>query len=222
MKQVADGVWQLPSLIPNSINSYMLEDVLVDAGARQDWRRIRRQLGRRPPAAHALTHAHPDHQGCSKRVCEAFDVPFWVGEGDVAKAERPELIAVEQPDHPIARLFGRLFTGPGHPVDRALREGDDVAGFRVLDSPGHSTGHITLWRASDRVLIAGDVFVNLDVVTLLPGLREPKPFLTADPAENRRSARRLGELEPAVVCFGHGKPLRDTRRFVEFAAALPG
>lgn len=42
-----------------------------------------------------------------------------------------------------------------------------------------------------------------------------------DPARNRQSARKLAALEPALVCFGHGPPLRDTQRFVEFVAALP-
>jgi glyoxylase-like metal-dependent hydrolase (beta-lactamase superfamily II) len=54
------------------------------------------------------------------------------------------------------------------------------------------------------------------------GLREPKLAFTPDPVRNRVSARRLADLEPALVCFGHGRPLRDTRRFVEFAASLPG
>ena len=50
---------------------------------------------------------------------------------------------------------------PGHPVARRLREGDEVARLRVLDAPGHSPGHIALWRESDRTLISGDVFFNL-------------------------------------------------------------
>ena len=50
----------------------------------------------------------------------------------------------------------------------------------------------------------------------MPGLRDPKPYFTPDPAENRRSARRLAELEPKLVLFGHGAPLRDTRKFVDF------
>ena len=49
----------------------------------------------------------------------------------------------------------RVFTGPGHPVDRALRDGDMVGDFRVIDAPGHSAGHVVLWREADRVLIVG-------------------------------------------------------------------
>jgi glyoxylase-like metal-dependent hydrolase (beta-lactamase superfamily II) len=106
-------------------------------------------------------------------------------------------------------------------VDRILREGDEVAGFEVLDTPGHSAGHVSYWRESDRVLVLGDVLNNMDVITAVPGLHEPKPFLTPDPAENRRSIRKLAALEPALVLFGHGAPLRDTDKLRRFVAELP-
>ena len=140
---------------------------------------------------------------------------------DADAAERPGLIRERQPSHPVARFFDRVFTGPGHPVERQLEEGDEVGGFRVLDTPGHSAGHVSFWRESDRVLILGDVVFNMNIFTGTSGLREPKAYLTPDPVRNRESARRLAGLEPAVVCFGHGPPLRDTRRFVDFAGALP-
>lgn len=221
MKQLADGVWQLSGFPPNAINVFLLEDVLVDASTRYARRRIIRQLKGHKLAVHALTHAHPDHQGASRAVCEHFGVPFWVGERDADAAENPELIGQRQPDHFLAQFFARTMTGPGHRVDRILKEGDEVAGFKVLDTPGHSAGHIAYWRESDGVLVLGDVLNNMDVITGIPGLHEPKPYLTPDPAENRRSARRLGPLEPRLVLFGHGAPLRDTKKFVEFIAALP-
>ena len=158
--------------------------------------------------AHALTHAHPDHQGASDEVCGKLRIPFWVGEGDVELAERPELIAESQPAA-LNRLAMRYWVGPGRNVDRVLREGDDVAGFRVIDVPGHSPGHVVFWREADRVLIIGDVLNSIDIFTGVRGLNEPKAEFTADPAENRRSARKLAPLEPSLVCFGHGPPLRD-------------
>jgi glyoxylase-like metal-dependent hydrolase (beta-lactamase superfamily II) len=54
------------------------------------------------------------------------------------------------------------------------------------------------------------------------GVREPFPLVSPDPVENRRSARRLAALDPALVLFGHGAPLRDTARFQAAVAALPG
>jgi glyoxylase-like metal-dependent hydrolase (beta-lactamase superfamily II) len=125
-----------------------------------------------------------------------------------------------QQDHWVNRLIERAWAGPPRTVDRALREGDEIAGFAVLDVPGHSPGHVALWRESDRALVLGDVLNNMDVATGVRGLREPKRIFTPDPARNRESARRLAALEPALVCFGHGPPLRDTRKFVDFVSKL--
>ena len=224
MKELADGVWQLGGALPfpNAINTYLVGDVLIDAGAKFDGRKIVRQLEGRDLTAHALTHAHFDHQGSSKRICETFAVPYWVPELDVPAAEDPRVIRERQPDKLINRINFRLYGGPGHPVDRALREGDAVGGFTVLDTPGHSLGHASYWREADRVLICGDVLTNMDTTTGLPGLHEPKGYFTPDPATNRRSAKRLAELEPALVLFGHGAPLRDNARFVEFCSGQRG
>ena len=87
-------------------------------------------------------------------------------------------------------------------------------GIRLIETPGHSRGHVSLWRAADRTLICGDVYFNA------PRLREPLAGLTLDPDRNRESMRRLAELEPALVLFGHGPPLRDTQRFVEFGRSV--
>jgi len=222
VKQLADGVWHINTLpIPNAVNAFVVEDVLVDSGTRHSAGLIKRSLQGHRINAHALTHAHPDHQGAAHELCQGLGIPYWVGTRDADAAENPELIRERQPDHPVARFYIKVFTGPGHPVDRALNEGDEVAGFEVIDVPGHSAGHVAFWREADRVLIAGDVLNNMNIWTGIPGLHEPKPYLTPDPAENRRSARKLALLEPKLVLFGHGPPLRDTSKFVDFVAQLP-
>jgi glyoxylase-like metal-dependent hydrolase (beta-lactamase superfamily II) len=220
MKQLAAGVWQLNGLPPNAINVYLVEDVLIDAATRRAPRRILRQLEGHTVSAHALTHAHADHQGASAAICDRLGIPYWVGEVDVPYAEDPDKMRATQAPHPLNRLIMKYWAGPGRKVDRHLHAGDEVAGFEVIDVPGHSPGHIAYWRESDRVLILGDVLNNMDVITGLPGLREPKPYFTADPVENRRSARKLAPLEPKLVLFGHGAPLRDTRKFVDFVNGL--
>jgi glyoxylase-like metal-dependent hydrolase (beta-lactamase superfamily II) len=121
----------------------------------------------------------------------------------------------------LNRFQARFWTGPPHPVARALEEGDEVAGFTVLEVPGHSRGHVAYWRASDRVLILGDVLNGMNVRTGRRGLHEPPEIFTPDPRRNRQSARRLAALEPALVCFGHGPPLRDSRALREFVDRLP-
>jgi len=208
VRKLADELFILSGFPPYAINVYLAGDVLIDAGSRHAAGRILRQLEGRTVNAHALTHAHGDHQGSSHEVCEKLGLPLWCGELD-APAVEDGRIRERMPSHPINTLVGMILPGPPHPVDRRLHEGDEVAGFRVLDTPGHSAGHVSFWRESDRTLICGDVFVNMDTITGLPGLGAPKDFFTPDPARNRESMRRLAELEPELVCFGHGRPLRD-------------
>ena len=104
-------------------------EVLIDAGCRQSIRRILKQLDGHEVRVHALTHAHPDHQGASSQVCEELGIPFWCPELDVPAAEDPKLIEERQPDKFMAHFFWRIFHGPGHKVDRAIKEGDEVAGW---------------------------------------------------------------------------------------------
>jgi hydroxyacylglutathione hydrolase len=222
MRTLAPGVEQLSGRPRNAINIYLLGDVLIDAGTRRAEGRIMRQLAARRLRAHALTHAHPDHQGSSHALCTRLGIPLWCGRDDVPAMENPGAIAASQAPGWLNRLQERLWTGPPHPVARALAEGDEVAGFTVLECPGHSPGHVAYWRETDRVLILGDVLNNVGVFTGLPGLHEPPRAFTADPARNRASARRLAELRPRLACFGHGAPLRDPGRLADFVDRLTG
>ncbi len=221
MKQLAENVYQLKGWPRNAINVYVIGDVLIDAATRQAEKRIMRQIADRTIAAHALTHAHPDHQGSSHAVCERLKIPLWCGQGDVPAMETPG--AIHNPKAPgwLNAVQARFWIGPPHPVARALSEGDEVAGFTVLETPGHAPGHVSFWRESDRTLIVGDVLGNMHFITGMPGLHLPPDLFTPDPARNRESARRLAELRPALACFGHGAPLRDPGKLSEFVAKLP-
>ena len=109
------------------------------------------------------------------------------------------------------------------PIARALAEGDDLtAGFTVLDVPGHSPGHVAFWRASDGVLIAGDVFFNMHLLTTAPGLRQPPDLFTVDPAQNRAAERKLAALAPTITGFGHGPVIAGDagERLQRFVAKL--
>lgn len=219
MEKVAEGLYLLKGFPKYSINIYLMEDVLVDAGTAFSKNRILKELKGRQVTAHALTHGHPDHQGASKAVCKALSIPLWCGEKDAAAVTSGN-IAELIPDNFIIRLQLKFWASPGHPVDRILREGDEVAGFTVLDTPGHSPGHVAYWREADRVLIAGDVLFNAHPVTGQVGLRQPPEIFTVNPAQNRQSILKLAALEPNVVCFGHGPPLRDTKTLLRFADSL--
>ena len=179
--------------------------MLIDAATRRAPRRILKQIEGYTVTAHALTHAHPDHQGASAAICDRLGIPYRVGGWpDVPLAEDLDKMRETQAPHPLNRLIMKYWCGPARHVDRHLREGDEVAGLLRSTCPA-TARHIAYWREPDRVLILGDVLNNMDVVTGVPGLKDLKPFFTNDPALNRRSAKRLALLEPRLVLFGHGR-----------------
>ena len=211
---VTDDIFQL-ALPPRSfINAYLVGDVLVDAGLGMHGGRILKALSDREVATHVITHAHGDHVGGSKQVTDSLRVPACCGAGDAdaVRAGRPV----------AASRVQALFRWKPVDVARELVEGDEIGpGFTVLEVPGHSPGQIALWRERDRTLICADVFLNLNFYTTLAGLNEPPGLFTVDMARNRQWARRLADLEPLLVLFGHGKPLRDAAKLQAFAKSLP-
>jgi hydroxyacylglutathione hydrolase len=222
---IADDVWQLPLTPRDGINAYLVGDVLVDTGIPQSAGKIAGMLEGRPLSAIALTHAHGDHAGAMHRLAERFSVPIWCGARDREAAETGRLVVAPALRRARLTALANAAAGfDGTPVARSLAEGDPLAaGFTVLDTPGHSPGHVSFWRESDRTLICGDVFFNMHLLTTIPGLHQPPALFTPDPAENRRSERKLAALDPASVGFGHGPVLREdaARRLSDFVQALP-
>jgi len=217
MHQVAEDVWQHSVMPRNGINVYVVGDLLVDAATKQHAGGIVKAIARRGIAAHTITHAHPDHIGGSKRVLEALGVPFWCPASDAADAETGRQTIAETWAKPILSVVAKV---DAVPVARRLQEGDELAaGFVVLETPGHSPGHISLWRERDRVLVCGDVFFNLHLPTLRYGVRHPPEPFTVDPQLNRASQRKLAALRPEVALFGHGPALRDPDRLERFVTA---
>jgi hydroxyacylglutathione hydrolase len=221
LKYLAPGVWRLKEFPAPSINVYLAEDVLIDAGRRWDRRRVFDEIEGRQLSMLALTHVHPDHQGVAKDVCEARDIPLACHADDVDAMEGRRPIQEAAPNNPYNRIIKRIWQGPPHEVGRVLSEGDEVAGFRVIHAPGHSRGEVIFFRDSDRVAICGDVIRNMSYATGLPGVKEPPEIFTYDPPENRRSIRKLAELGPSLILPGHGPAVTDMAAFERFVTTLP-
>ncbi|MBK5219129.1 MAG: MBL fold metallo-hydrolase [Thermoleophilia bacterium] len=221
MRYLAPGLWRLQEVPAPSINVYLAEDVLIDAGRRWDRRRIFNELEGVEISMLALTHVHPDHQGVAKDVCEARGVPLACHRDDVEAMEGTRSMQEAATGNPINRVIRTIWQGPPHRVDRVLEEGDEVAGFRVVHAPGHARGEVIFFRESDRVTICGDVIRNMSYATGLPGVKEPPAIFTYDPVENRRSIRKLAALEPTLILPGHGPAVTDIDAFERFVAALP-
>jgi len=214
MLEIAPDVWQIPLLPRNGVNAYLIGDVLVDAGTKGMAKKVLAAVEGRSLSAHAITHAHGDHVGGSRRVVEALGVPFWCPEGDADDVEAGRPVVAESALKPLMKA-GAKFDSVS--VGRRLKEGDELAaGFVVLDTPGHSPGHVSFWRERDRVLVCADVFFNLSIVTFRYGLRNPPNVFTVDPETNRASQRKLAALRPEAVGFGHGPVIRDPDALARF------
>src|SRR5215218_6349117 len=200
---------------------------LVDAGLYGSAERIVRAaedrfgLGARP-AAIVLTHGHFDHVGALETLVQRWDVPVYAHE-----LELPYLTgrsAYPPPDPTVgggalARL-SPLF--PKQPVNLGTRvrtlpaDGavPGMPGWRWIHTPGHAPGHVSLWRASDRTLIAGDAFITTKqesayaVATQRPEIHGPPMYFTPDWPSARESVRALAALEPELVITGHGRAVR--------------
>ncbi|MFN3852603.1 MAG: MBL fold metallo-hydrolase [Spirosomataceae bacterium] len=217
MKEIAKNVYQISLLPRNSINCYVIDDILIDAGIRSSGNIILKSIKQKKITKHALTHAHADHQGSSSTICKTLNIPLWTSELEKENAESGKVI-YEYPNSKnlIARFQQRFWAGEGQKVSHLLKEGDAVGSFTVIETPGHSRGHISFFREKDRVLIVGDTMVNMNLLTTVVGLDEPPTLFTTDKEVNKESIKKLFDLKPKVLCFGHGPVLVDNGEFERF------
>lgn len=213
MQEVAPGIRLVNGWFGHLLNAYLVGDVLIDGLTRWHRRSVLRRLHGHTVAQVALTHCHPDHQGVAWYVCRKYGASLACHEADVPAMEGRGPVL---PRTFIVNRLGRFIAGPAYKVSRPLRHGDMVGDFRVVHAPGHTPGHVIYFREADRVAIAGDVMANVNFLTFQPGLVLPPPFFCSDPAQNRASVELLANLNPSVVCFGHGPPLRHVEQLHQF------
>lgn len=206
MRQIIPNVYWLTGLIAGRV--YLIKDpdglTLIDASVAGMEGKILAQveeLGHKASDVKRIliTHAHPDHVGSLPKLKEltgaqvivsAIDTP--VTEGKMPIVRRPS--GLRPPNISVK----------GTPVDRQVSDGDTIdalGGLQVVGTPGHSPGHVTFWQPEKRIAFIGDVLFHLMGITL------PLALLTVDMDEDKRSVRKLANLSPDIICFGHGDPV---------------
>ncbi|MCJ8520789.1 glyoxylase-like metal-dependent hydrolase (beta-lactamase superfamily II) [Pseudorhizobium tarimense] len=174
------------------------------------------------PAAILMTHAHFDHAGSLEELAQHWDVPVYAHslEAPFLNGETSYPPADPWVGGGAMSLLSPLY--PRSPVDvrlrmRMLPEDGSVPfmpGWRWLHTPGHTPGHISLWRERDRTLIAGDAVITTgqesayEVLTQKPEIHGPPRYLTPDWELSEQSARLLARLAPDLIISGHGRPVK--------------
>jgi len=221
LKEVAPGVERVGQFPLPMVNVYLAGDILFDAGTTWDRFRIPRQIKGRQVSLLTLTHVHPDHQGMAREICRDRDIPLSCHADDVDAMEGRVPVSSEQITSPLLKKIQGSWEGPPHKVSRVLEDGEQVGEFTVVHTPGHARGHVVYFRESDGVAICGDVIRNMNYATGRPGLDEPPVMFTYDPTENRRSIRKLADLNPTVLLPGHGPAVTDMDEFQTWVSGLP-
>ncbi len=214
------GIWRIP-LLRDFVNGFMLRDddgqvTLVDMGIKSSGAKVIAALsaiGSAPTDVTrlVLTHAHPDHAGGAAHVAAETGRGFDIHEADAAYAREGKS---PPRDHSLrlGRLLDRLSRGQDFtpvPVERELTDGEVLpvaGGLRVVHTPGHSPGHVSLLHEDTRLLITGDAIFNVRRI------RWPIRAFCSDFAMTQQTAQVLGELDYELAAFTHGPELRDRPR----------
>jgi hydroxyacylglutathione hydrolase len=226
---IAEGVWVVQGQ-PARCNVYLIEDeggvTLFDAGARTMTRALARAGAKHGGIRRiVLGHGHTDHRGAAPGLgapvyCHAAEVQDAEGSGGFRYW--PEgLAGLPFPHRQVQRLMHR-YAWDGGPVQIAgtVAEGDVLAGFSVVEIPGHAPGQIALWRESDRLALSSDCFYTLDMWGRDSEAQLPFAVYNFDTEQARASMLKLAALEPAIAWPGHAKPITgDVRAQLERAAA---
>jgi hydroxyacylglutathione hydrolase len=231
-ERIADGVWLVRGGFPvRLMNVYLIEDAdgvtVFDAGIAAMGDGVSAACARLGGLKRiVLGHADADHRGAAP----ALGAPVYCHPAEQAAAESDDSFRAYYDIaklKPRSRAFFRkmLPNWDGGPVRIAgtVAEGDDVAGFHVIDVPGHAPGLIALFREADRVALVSDLVYTLDVQSgRKGGPRVPHPAFDLDVELARASIRKLAELDPSVVWAGHADPVTgDVVDQLQRAASAP-
>jgi glyoxylase-like metal-dependent hydrolase (beta-lactamase superfamily II) len=235
---VAPGVWGRKEVF---VNYYMIQDdstgnwALVDAGLKWSAPKIKDMakelFGDTKPAAIILTHGHFDHVGAVAALAKEWNVPVYAH-----YLERPYLTGKSSYPPPDPSVGGGMMASmswmyPVSPIDikdhlRNIPDNGTIPGlpeWKCIHTPGHSPGHISLFREHDKILIAGDAFVTtqaesaFNALTFNKKLSGPPKYLTINWASAKQSVLKLEALRPEIAATGHGKPMEGEELRSELA-----
>lgn len=222
-------------------NGYMVTTrrgwYLVDTGTHGQAEKIietaELHFGDRPPEAILLTHGHFDHSGNAAELSDHWDAQVFAH-----RLELPYLTGKSKyppPDPTVGGFMGfmiRFFPNKTHDLEDRVDEFPDgiLPGWDIIETPGHSPGHVSFYRRDDHALIAGDAFTTVrqsNAITMMsqtPEVWLPPEYYTCDWDSAKESVEKLAAIQPHILAAGHGKPMRGKEALAqleELAATWP-
>jgi glyoxylase-like metal-dependent hydrolase (beta-lactamase superfamily II) len=231
VKRVAHELFVIEGL--RGANVYVLVSdtalTLVDAGMAGDVDKIVAQIeeGGHDPSQLKwilVTHAHADHIGGVPGLVRRLDAGVIAHRAEVPYLEGEADMPTTSWLWKAVRWLGDLLPArdTGIRVVRGLEDGEVLnllGGLRVIHTPGHTPGSMSLYQAERGILFCGDLLFNGHPLTGRGGLQYPPRIFSSDPAEVERSVRGLKGLQVRILCTGHGAPIvRESK--VEMEAFL--
>lgn len=229
--QVAPGVYGLRILF---VNVYFINEkgdnsgrwLLIDGGLKGSAKKIIEVAenlfgaGSKPEAI-ILTHGHFDHVGSIEELVEQWNVQVYAH-----KLELPYLTGKSSypPADPtvgggaLAFMSWMFPNSPKNlneniksfPSEKSLLDFKD---WQIIQTPGHSPGHVSLFRKKDGLLITGDAFVTVQQESALSVMMQtkevcgPPKYFTINWQDAYLSVKKLAELSPSIAACGHGLPM---------------
>ena len=231
-KEVAHDIYSFTVQFVNIcfIGSPQSEDgwVLIDAGTPKSADMIMKAATSRfgenaKPSAIVLTHGHFDHVGALIELLKVWDIPVYAH-----SSELPYLTGKKDYPDPDPTVDGGILAkiSSMYPIEaidlgdrvHALPDDGQIPGlpkWQWIHTPGHTEGHIALFREEDRALIAGDAFITVkqeslfNVLTQHQEIHGPPRYLTPDWQAAWESVRKLEQLKPNCAVTGHGVPVNE-------------
>jgi glyoxylase-like metal-dependent hydrolase (beta-lactamase superfamily II) len=227
VQQVAEGVFFYTVQIVNiamirTNNGFVLIDTGMPESEEKIFEIVEEIFGENAkPEAIILTHGHFDHVGSIEELLTQWNVPVYAH-----PLEIPYLTGQKNYPDPdgtvegglvakISPMFPNVGIHLGNHVNPLPDNGElpYLSEWKWIHTPGHSDGHISLFREKDRTLIAGDAFITVKQDSLSKVLvqkREvngPPRYLTTDWQLAKKSVEKLAALHPRVAVTGHGLPM---------------
>jgi glyoxylase-like metal-dependent hydrolase (beta-lactamase superfamily II) len=207
---------------PNESNEFVLIDAGMPKSADEIKKVAKERFGENArPKAVILTHGHFDHVGSLVELLEEWQVPVYAHELEVPYLTGKRDYPPGDPtvDSGLVAKMSPLF--PNHGIDISSRvmllpqDGSvpNMPDWKWIHTPGHTPGHISLFRNLDRALIVGDAFVTVKqeslykVLTQTKEISGPPKYYTTDWNAAFESVKALEALKPQVAVTGHGLPM---------------